>query len=148
MGFFRRIRIKLSALPLIRRRQTQVDTSRDLVIGLTLDHSKQFAPHPSTISATSASKPLSPDDGTMDSRRVQRLQTVVRGYMRRKAEEEQDRILKLANALKQAKSAKPEAKHTASIHHLQFSPNGEYLATCSSDKTCLIFNVNVRVEEK
>lgn len=37
------------------------------------------------------------------------------------------------------------APHTALVRHMQFSPDGKFLATASWDKTCVIFRVGVSI---
>ncbi|THH11409.1 hypothetical protein EW145_g660 [Phellinidium pouzarii] len=51
------------------------------------------------------------------------------------------RVASLIPALKSLRPMQLFQPHTALVRHLQFSPNGEFLATCSWDRTCLIFKV-------
>ncbi|KAH8113819.1 WD40 repeat-like protein [Phellopilus nigrolimitatus] len=54
------------------------------------------------------------------------------------------RVSRVATLIPELKSLQPMQlfqPHTALVRHLQFSPNGEFLATCSWDRTCLIFKV-------
>ncbi|KAI5118541.1 hypothetical protein M0805_008482 [Coniferiporia weirii] len=51
------------------------------------------------------------------------------------------RVATLIPALKSLRPMQFFQPHTALVRHLQFSPNGEFLATCSWDRTCLIFKV-------
>ena len=53
------------------------------------------------------------------------------------------RVASLQPALKCLQPQLMLTPHTALVRHLQFSPNGEFLATCSWDRTCLIFRVKV-----
>lgn len=56
------------------------------------------------------------------------------------------RVSRVASLIPTLKCLQPTmllTPHTALVRHLQFSPNGEYLATCSWDRTCLIFRVKV-----
>ncbi|KAL5523027.1 hypothetical protein ACEPAF_1294 [Sanghuangporus sanghuang] len=51
------------------------------------------------------------------------------------------RVASLIPTLKSLHPSQLFQPHTALVRHLQFSPNGEFLATCSWDRTCLIFKV-------
>lgn len=51
------------------------------------------------------------------------------------------RVASLIPALKSLQTTQNFQPHSALVRHLQFSPNGEFLATCSWDRTCLIFSV-------
>ena len=54
------------------------------------------------------------------------------------------RVSRVANLIPALKSMAPVhfmQPHTALVRHLQFSPGGEFLASCSWDRTCAIFRV-------
>lgn len=54
------------------------------------------------------------------------------------------RVSRVASLVPQLKSLVPVhfiQPHSALVRHMQFSPNGEYLATCSWDRTCAVFRV-------
>ncbi|TDL22745.1 WD40 repeat-like protein [Rickenella mellea] len=52
-----------------------------------------------------------------------------------------NRLHALVPALKNLEPTQELLPHVALVRHLQFSPNGKFLATCSWDRTCQIFNV-------
>lgn len=51
------------------------------------------------------------------------------------------RIIHLRNSLKHLEVSETLLAHQALVRHLQFSPNGKWLATCSWDRTSVLFKV-------
>lgn len=57
------------------------------------------------------------------------------------------RIQTYVPMLRTLRSSQMLAEHVALVKHLQFSPDGQFLATCSWDKTALIWRVGTGPSE-
>jgi WD40 repeat protein len=51
------------------------------------------------------------------------------------------RIILLSHSLKNLDIVETLPAHMALVRHLQFSPNGKWMATCSWDRTCALYKV-------
>ena len=55
------------------------------------------------------------------------------------------RIIMMSHSLKSVDSIETLPAHQALVRHLQFSPDGKWLATCSWDRTSVLFKVGIGV---